>query len=105
MPLDRQQSWTPATAPAAITDAVFRGLHQAAQPLTVLQGLLELALTTPHTEQEYKRFLKRAMDESRRVGACFDAVRELVREPHAPSAGALGASSGASKNPVRCANV
>jgi len=54
-------------------------LHQAAQPLTVLQGCLELALTGPHTLDEYKRSIKRALDESRRVSACFDRIRELVQ--------------------------
>lgn len=58
-----------------------RDLHQAAQPLTVLQGCLELALTQPHTAEEYKDSIERALDESRRVAACFDRIRELVRTP------------------------
>jgi len=56
-----------------------RDLHQVAQPLTVLQGFLELALTKPHTAEEYKHSIERALDESRRVSACFDRIRELVR--------------------------
>ena len=64
-----------------------RDLHQAAQPLTVLQGCLELALTQPHTAEEYKYSIERALDESRRVAACFDRIRELVRTaPMRPSA-------------------
>jgi len=56
-----------------------RDLHQAAQPLTVLQGCLELALARPHTAEEYKYSIERALDESRRLSACFDRIRDLVR--------------------------
>lgn len=54
-------------------------LHQAAQPLTVLQGCLELALAVPHTADEYKHMIERALEESRRVSACFDRIRGLVQ--------------------------
>jgi len=56
-------------------------LHQAAQPLTVLQGCLELALAAPHTAGDYQHTIERALDESRRVSACFDRIRELVQSP------------------------
>jgi hypothetical protein len=61
------------------TDDLSRDLHQAAQPLTVLQGCLELVLSRPHTVDEYKRSIQRALDESRRVSACFERIRESVR--------------------------
>ena len=56
-----------------------RGLHQLAQPLTVLQGCLELILMGTHTVDEYKRSIQQALDESRRVSAGFDHIRQLVR--------------------------
>lgn len=55
------------------------GLHQAAQPLTVLQGCLELALTGPHTVDDYQRSIRQALNEAQRVSSCFDRVRELVQ--------------------------
>lgn len=61
------------------TADLSRDLHQAAQPLTVLQGCLELVLSRPHTVDEYKRCIQRALDESRRVSACFERIRESVR--------------------------
>jgi signal transduction histidine kinase len=62
-----------------IVGALSGGLHQAAQPLTVLQGLLELALIEPHTEDEYRHSIQMAMEQSQRVTGSFDHVRELVR--------------------------
>ena len=62
-----------------IASAVSQELHQTAQPLTVLQGLLELSLLKSGTIEEYRSSLERAMDELRRVVAGFDHVRELVR--------------------------
>jgi signal transduction histidine kinase len=56
-----------------------RSLHQLAQPLTVLQGCLELILMGAHTVDEYKRSIQQALDESRRVSAGFDHIRELLR--------------------------
>lgn len=56
-----------------------RGLHQLAQPLTVLQGCLELILMGTHSVDEYKRSIQQALDESRRVSDSFDHIRELVR--------------------------
>jgi hypothetical protein len=59
--------------------AISRELHQTAQPLTALQGLLELALLTPHTVEEYRSIIRQAMEESLRVSGCFDHVRELFQ--------------------------
>jgi signal transduction histidine kinase len=58
---------------------ISRGLHQAAQPLTALQGWIELALDGTHSEHEYKSLMKRAREESQRVFGCFDRVRESAR--------------------------
>ena|ERR1700722_1577750 len=53
-------------------------LHQAAQPLTVLQGLLELALLSSATAEEYRGVIQRAAEESRRVSTRFDQMRKLI---------------------------
>lgn len=50
-----------------------------AQPMTVLQGVLELALIEPCTAEEYQRTLQRAMDQWQRVAASIDAIRQLVQ--------------------------
>jgi signal transduction histidine kinase len=57
--------------------AISRELHQTAQPLTVLQGLLELALLTSSTTEEYRGVIQRAMEQSQRISGCFDEVRRL----------------------------
>ncbi len=62
------------------------GLHQAAQPLTVLQGCLELALEGPPTADHYRRSIHQALSESRRLAACFDRVREMVQKSNAGEA-------------------
>jgi len=59
-----------------------RSLHQTAQPLTALQGWIELAVSEPHTEDEYKSLVTHAMQELQRVFACFDRVREITRSLH-----------------------
>lgn len=61
-----------------IAKAVSQELHQTAQPLTVLQGVLELSLLKSGTIEEYRSSLKRAIDEVQRVVASFDHVRELI---------------------------
>jgi len=61
-----------------VASAVSRELHQTAQPLTVLQGLLELSLLKSGTIEDYRSSLERAMNELQRVVAGFDHVRELI---------------------------
>ncbi len=61
-----------------IASAVSQELHQTAQPLTVLQGLLELSLLKSGTIEEYRKSLERAINELQRVVAGFDHVRELI---------------------------
>src|SRR5271170_6676512 len=61
-----------------IASAVSKELHQTAQPLTVLQGLLELSLLKSGTIEEYRKSLERAIDQLQRVVAGFDHVRELI---------------------------
>jgi signal transduction histidine kinase len=89
MTIDSQASWKTAALDQENIAELTRGLHQAAQPLTALQGWLELALIGSHTEDEYKASIRQAMEESRRVLACFNRVRELARLPQ-PASGVLG---------------
>jgi signal transduction histidine kinase len=62
-----------------LAEAASRGLHDAAQPLTVLQGLLELALEQAQSVRDYREALTGALAEAARVTACFENVRQLVR--------------------------
>ena len=62
----------------AANSAISRELHQTAQPLTVLQGLLELALLSSCTAEEYRGVIQRAIEQSRRIADGFDQLRKLV---------------------------
>jgi hypothetical protein len=62
----------------AIARAASRGLHDTAQPLTVLQGLLELSLMQAQTVEDYRESVTTALAEMARVIACFEHVRQLV---------------------------
>ena len=78
MRLDIQQDISGDFHPA-LAKATSRGLHDTAQPLTVLQGLLEFTLMQAQTVQEYRESLTTALAEMSRLTACFENVRQLVR--------------------------
>jgi len=79
MTLVSQPAWPTKTFDQQKVAELALALHQAAQPLTVLQGCLELALTGPHTVDDYQRSIMRALNEAQRVSSCFERVRELVQ--------------------------
>ena len=60
--------------------AILHELHQAAQPLTVLQGLLELALLSSATAEEYRGVIKRAVEESTRTVVSPDRWKLCLRD-------------------------
>lgn len=62
-----------------IVDTIARGLHKTAQPLTVLQGMLELALLNAGTVDEYKQTIEQALEELQRVVDCFEHLRTLTQ--------------------------
>ena len=64
---------------ASIVAAISQRLHKAAQPLTVLQGMLEQALIEAHTPEEYREIMVRLRGEARRVTNCFEHLRELAQ--------------------------
>lgn len=78
------KSFTPLFDPVA-ANALSRELHHSAQPLTVLQGVLELGLLTSTTTEDYRDVIQRAMEQSRRVSSSFDLVRKLLHA-HQPAA-------------------
>jgi hypothetical protein len=59
--------------------ALSRELHQATQPITVLQGTLELALLTASTTAEYRRVIERSLKELQRVTECFEHLRAFIQ--------------------------
>ena len=61
-----------------IVDTIARGLHKTAQPLTVLQGMLELALLNARTVDEFKQAVERSLEELQRVTDSFDHLRTLT---------------------------
>ena len=58
--------------------SLSRQLHDATQPLTVLQGLLELALIKSQTVEDYRQSVELALKESARVAICFVELRDLI---------------------------
>ncbi len=60
--------------------SLARQLHQTAQPLSVLQGVLELALMRSSTVEDYKRSVEIALRESARITACFEELRQLIAQ-------------------------
>ncbi|HXW90296.1 MAG TPA: hypothetical protein VEK33_07095 [Terriglobales bacterium] len=94
MTFDSQAGCATAAFDQENSAALARGLHQAAQPLTALQGWLELALLGSHTEAEYKSSIRQAIEESNRVLTCFNRLRELARLPDsAPSISGVAVSA------------
>ncbi len=67
-----------------IVGTISRALHQTTQPLTVLQGTLELALLTATTVDDYKDAIERSLEEVRRVADCFGHLRTLL-QPRQPA--------------------
>jgi len=63
----------------SMPDAMSRGLHQATQPLSVLQGTLELALLSASTVDDFKHAIERSLEELQRVTESFDHLRVLAQ--------------------------
>jgi hypothetical protein len=61
-----------------IAEAMSRELHKTAQPLTILQGLVELMLSRVSASDECRKLLERAGEEVPRLACCFDDVRKLA---------------------------
>jgi hypothetical protein len=61
------------------SDPMSRGLHQATQPLSVLQGTLELALLSARTVDDFKQAIERSLQELQRVTTSFEHLRILAQ--------------------------
>ena len=70
---------------ALTSSALSYELHQTAQPLTVLQGMLELALLSARTTEEYRGAIQCAMEQSQRISGSLDLVRKLVHFHQPPA--------------------
>ena len=77
-----------------LASAISHELHRTAQPLTVLQGLLELALLSSSTPEEYRAVIQHAVEQSRRVSDGFDQLRKLFAESKSNHRRALPAEEG-----------
>ena len=65
-------------------------LHSAAQPLVVLQGILELAVLSNENREELRVASETALHEAQRISEQFDELRKIMR------------SCGALLNQVEC---
>jgi len=68
----------------AVVSAALRGLHDMAQPLTVLQGSLELALMQVQSIDEYRQWLEFALEQAGRLASNLEYVQQVVRLQHPP---------------------
>jgi len=68
-----------------LSQRLSRQLHQTTQPLSVLQGLLELALVEVRTAEQYQQSIQRALEEVRRASDCFQQLRTLITAYQAAS--------------------
>lgn len=57
---------------------ILHALHQTAQPLTVLQGVLELSLITAETIQDYRQSIETALLQTGRLMDCLNEIRMLT---------------------------
>lgn len=57
---------------------IRHALHQTAQPLTVLQGVLELSLIKSETIQEYRQSIEMALLQTGRIVDCLNQIRILA---------------------------
>ena len=71
----RQTAFSP-----TVVGGVRRGLHQMAQPLTVLQGTLELALMQLPRADESRQWLEAALEQACRLASDLEQVQKLVHE-------------------------
>jgi len=62
-----------------ISNSISLGLHQTTQPLTILQGTLELALLNASTVEECKNAIERSLEELQRVTDCFEQLRTITQ--------------------------
>ena len=69
---------TVTTHNAAAIEDPSRMLHQIAQPLATVQGILELTLTEAMSADEKKAWLQQAMEQLLRATSGFDQLRQVV---------------------------
>jgi signal transduction histidine kinase len=79
MTLNSRNSEPEVLSRGEIAQAVSRSLHDMAQPLTVLQGSLELALMQAETLEQCREAMAIALAEAERVTAGLKRARHLVR--------------------------
>jgi hypothetical protein len=64
----------------AASDAILRILHKTAQPLSTIQGILELTLTEAMTAEEKKAWLEQAVEQITQANSRFDQLRRVVEK-------------------------
>ena len=67
------------TSAPAKHQTIVQALHQTAQPLTVLQGVLELVLIEPKTIQEYRETIETALLQTKRIIDGLNQIRKLTK--------------------------
>ena len=89
MTLNPQSSLSADSVSANFTRRIGHELHQVAQPLTILQGLLELALLKAHTVQDYQNSVQGALEQLQRAMLCFARAREILQSQPIPMTTAI----------------
>ncbi|HWF90895.1 MAG TPA: hypothetical protein VN684_01365 [Terriglobales bacterium] len=63
---------------SSMTAAMSEVLHQTAQPLTVLLGILELALLQAETITDYRESVERSLSEVARLVDCLNQAKRIA---------------------------
>ena len=76
--MDSHVSGTTHYADPSVNDAILRLLHRTAQPLTTIQGILEMTLTESMTAEEKRAWLEKAVEQTVQATSDFNQLRKIV---------------------------
>jgi len=60
------------------SDGILRLLHWTAQPLSTIQGILEMTLTETMTAEEKQAWLEQAMEQIAQATSGFNQLRKIM---------------------------
>lgn len=79
MSLTLAEQQSKSTSAGELATSVADALHQMAQPLTILQGLLELSLLQAKTEEDFRISTEEALAQLQRAMHSLHQARTILR--------------------------
>ena len=76
--MDSHSSGITHNADRLANDPILRLLHRTAQPLSTIQGILEMTLTESMTAEEKRAWLEQAMEQIAQATSGFNQLRKFV---------------------------